>query len=711
MFATLYLERDPLKLADMPGGMVSWVQDAGGFCLVLLLAMMIWARARWPGGLSAWLWGAPDAESSRRWASSLFQFSLIGAVLGYAGAGVLRLLDLMASPSTPEGAEVGKLATSTPPVSDWVRASGWALTFAAACALVAVLLPFLVSLLSLRWRRIWGIARLSFKEAVRRKVLYVFASFLLILLFLGWFVPAKRESQLQTYVTVIFLCLTPILLVSSALLAAFGIPTDIKQQTIHTVVTKPVERFELVLGRFLGYTLLMSSVLLVLTPLSLFYVRRGINPDAAAESLKARDPLYGKLTFQRINEAYTVSEFTSLVDREDHILNVGREWDYHKYIPGVNLEKETGPILQAVWDFDEVPAVLGRRPRVRCEYKFDIYRQSKGKEGEAVRCSFFFHTRYFDPVSNDRTNYYNARNTLRDLQRPGDTRQREAQQEKVRKALPGASDDVVGRLSDGMGKPDEIDDLLAEQYGYHEVQAAKVVDYHTLFVDLPGGLFRNARNGPPGGGTPARAGAPLLTTRVRCESSSQFIGMARYDIYFRQDDPGEEDSHWWAFAWNFCKGTLGLWMVMCLVIGLCVCLSTELSGIIAFLCVMFLYLGGWARSFIQELAEKKNPYGGPLEASYRLFSRKSLALPVDDTTLGKIATGSDDVFRGFARVFIKVLPDVERYSFTDQVANGFNIGLIGQDLLPTLLLLLGYLLPWALLAFYWIKSREIAGAH
>src|SRR5712692_6411457 len=89
MFATLSLERDPLRLADMPGGMVSWVQDAGGFCLVLLLIMMIWARARWPGGLSVWLWGAADPERPRSWVPGLFKCCLLSAALGYAGAGAL----------------------------------------------------------------------------------------------------------------------------------------------------------------------------------------------------------------------------------------------------------------------------------------------------------------------------------------------------------------------------------------------------------------------------------------------------------------------------------------------------------------------------------------------------------------------------------------------------------------------------------------------
>jgi len=105
---------------------------------------------------------------------------------------------------------------------------------------------------------------------------------------------------------------------------------------------------------------------------------------------------------------------------------------------------------------------------------------------------------------------------------------------------------------------------LAEQFGYYEVQAAKVLDYHTLSIDLPGGLFRNARNGPPEKGASPQPGAPPLTARVRCDSPSQFIGMARYDIYFREDDVGENDVSTWAFAKNFFKGALGLWMVMCL---------------------------------------------------------------------------------------------------------------------------------------------------
>jgi hypothetical protein len=152
-------------------------------------------------------------------------------------------------------------------------------------------------------------------------------------------------------------------------------------------------------------------------------------------------------------------------------------------------------------------------------------------------------------------------------------------------------------------------------------------------------------------------------------------------------------------------------MRLCLVIGLCVTLSTELGGIISFLCTMLLYLGGMTHEFIRTLAEGKTPGGGAVESAARLINRKNLMAPLEETTATKVITAADDVFRWFISRVLNIFPDVDRFSFTEQVANGFDIGVFSQDLLPTLLLLLGYLLPWVVLGFYLMKSREIAGNY
>src|SRR5262249_3897396 len=148
------------------------------------------------------------------------------------------------------------------------------------------------------------------------------------------------------------------------------------------------------------------------------------------------------------------------------------------------------------------------------------------------------------------------------------------------------------------------------------------------------GLVENALDGPPGGGEP-QPGAPLLVVRVRCDSPTQFVGMARYDLYLRQDD-AEGGSNAWAFALNFYKASAGLWMRLCLVVGLCVCLSTELGGIISFLCAMLLYLGGMFHEFIRSLAAGTNVGGGSVESAFRLFTRKNLVSPLEETTTTKV---------------------------------------------------------------------------
>src|SRR5262249_14060025 len=161
----------------------------------------------------------------------------------------------------------------------------------------AVLLPMLRNLPALRLRRIWALSRHSFKEALRRRVLIAFSAFLLVILFATWFMPnsGRPEDQLRGYVQVVVFPIALLLLLTALLHSAFSIPTDIRQQTIHTIVTKPVERFEVVLGRFLGFAGLMTVILFVMTGVSLLYVFRGIDPLAAEESLKARDPIYGQL--------------------------------------------------------------------------------------------------------------------------------------------------------------------------------------------------------------------------------------------------------------------------------------------------------------------------------------------------------------------------------------------------------------------------------
>src|SRR5262249_59138311 len=115
---------------------------------------------------------------------------------------------------------------------------------------------------------------------VRSRVVLIFGAMALIFLFADWFVPYKPENQVRNYVRVLYWSMTPLFLMTASLLGSFGIPTDVKSQAIHTIVTKPVEKFEIVLGRFLGYAVLITLGLAAVTGVSILHVARGGTREA-----------------------------------------------------------------------------------------------------------------------------------------------------------------------------------------------------------------------------------------------------------------------------------------------------------------------------------------------------------------------------------------------------------------------------------------------
>ena len=135
--------------------------------------------------------------------------------------------------------------------------------------------------------------------------------------------------------------------------------------------------------------------------------------------------------------------------------------------------------------------------------------------------------------------------------------------------------------------------------------------------------------------------------------------MAKHDLYFRADNPdGTHDRLW--FAWNFCKGALGLWLRLCMVIGLAVVLSTYLSGVISMLATIVLYvLFGLGISFVQEVGTGKNVGGGPLEAALRLGRRDHLAVPLEQTTHQHVSPAEGGRYSAFLLLgMMNIIPDI-----------------------------------------------------
>ena len=124
---------------------------------------------------------------------------------------------------------------------------------------------------------------------------------------------------------------------------------------------------------------------------------------------------------------------------------------------------------------------------------------------------------------------------------------------------------------------------------------------------------------------------------------------------------------------------------------------------------MFLYAAGSLQDYIRSLVENTSAGGGPMESIIRLVRHESLVTPLDPTPGYRVAVTADQFYRVVLRFFQYIFPDVDVFDWTDYVAEGFNIGTV-QIVLLSLVLLAGYLLPCALVAYYLMRSREVASS-
>ncbi|MBU6293169.1 MAG: hypothetical protein KJS91_00685 [Planctomycetes bacterium] len=625
-WAALSLERDPLELAQVISlpNVSNYLLTVGALCS---LCVFLWLLR---GGFGT---VARLAGGSRLAVLSLLILALPMFLLDIAS-----ILALFRPLFLPADAVISADAPLVP-------RPAWANIPLAISGLASILLvaaPFVANLPRLSLRRILAIANLSFKEAIRKRVLYAFTGLLLIVLFGSWFIPSKPTDELRTYVSVVFYAMTVVLMLVGALLAASGLPADIRTQSLFLIVTKPVERVEILLGRLTGTMALMTLVLLALTGAGLLYIIRGVSPDAAEESLKAREPLFGILAFKN-----TTSEA-----KGD---NVGREWEYRGYISGPTQGPSGLVTPQAAWTYATVPAHLGSRDKVQAEFTFDIYRTTKGFENRGVGIGLVITTRNHDPEE------------LR----------------KARERNPGLT-------------PEQI----ATEHGYFQpAGSVTFFDYSTGSVEVPGGLFANAQKGDPQ--------KPALTVTVTCKESTQYVGMARYDFYFRADD-ARAGAQPLRFAGNFLLASFALWLRLLLVISVTLVMSTELSTVISLLMGMVLMMLAHVQEFVRELVEGKSAGGGPLENIKRIIDNSVAAKPLEDTALNTLIQQSDKVVREVLGGLARFLPEVDRLAYyPEYVGNGFAIG--GGDLAGNAIVTVFYILPWLLLGYHLLRWREVAG--
>jgi hypothetical protein len=655
MFGVFLLEREYPKFHEVWPSLVEWNQTYGLVAFIILLSWFLIASIRYLRGRTQSLrfgitWQLANLDAGQGWRLRIFRFLGVLTLLAWVGTLVTSLVFASLPAPTPTPA-VPLSPGQAPPTP---ASSGFASTlYQIACGLALLTLAWepLVSLTHLSWRRLWGLARFSMKEAIRRRVLWGFLLLMLVFLFASWFVPAGRAVW-PTYVKLVFFIMAALTLLTASIVACFSLPHDIRNLSIHTVVTKPVQKFEIVLGRILGLVLLMTGVLFVAGHLSLLFAYRGVDEQNRAAALRARNQLIGNsLDFEELDDR---GQWT----RMKRGVSVGREFDLRQYIAGASNQ-------EAVWRFRLDPGQAQRlrnRGQVTVEFNFDIFRTSKGgtkryTEGVEVMISFVNRAKWNDALFN----------VYREDRYPPNH---------PRAGLPTTAEE------------------RAAKYGYYELpRPIRVVDEQTEQdrVTFPAALLDNVENG-------------WLEIRVSCRTYAQYLGLYKYDLYIL-DDEG-------SFYGNYLKGLFGIWCWMVIVVVLGTVFSTYLNAAVSLMAVWLIMLCGMPipRATIQQLTNTRdyenNPTGGPFESFWRLVNNTKISTQLEQNRSTRFILGTDRASESLFNALYRILPDLGSYERTQFVAEGFNVP--NSELGVSFLLLLLFLIPYLLFGYYLMNLREIA---
>lgn len=220
--------------------------------------------------------------------------------------------------------------------------------------------------LSLSPRRIFAVALLTFREAVRRKALLVFVVFAVLFMFASWFLTGnsdRPEQDIEVYVGFVFTTISWLVLLVGGVLSCFGLPEDIRLRSLHTVVTKPVRRNEIVIGRMMGFGGVCTLILVLMGIIGQIWIVR----QSQGLTLSCRVPIYGVLKFLDRTGAETSKG-----------LNVGDIVETRGFIEG-------GTKGAAVFQF-RLPK--SQPELLRFESRFEAFRTHKGSMDRTIQARY-----------------------------------------------------------------------------------------------------------------------------------------------------------------------------------------------------------------------------------------------------------------------------------------------------------------------------------
>jgi hypothetical protein len=123
-------------------------------------------------------------------------------------------------------------------------------------------------------RRVWAIARMTLLEASRRKVFAILALFAIALLSSTAFFPSIEPSGRLRLMEVWALRAASLFTAIVALfISGWSLPSDFEEKRIYLLVTKPVSKASIFLGKLLGLSLLLAIFVATMGMVTMLFIR------------------------------------------------------------------------------------------------------------------------------------------------------------------------------------------------------------------------------------------------------------------------------------------------------------------------------------------------------------------------------------------------------------------------------------------------------
>jgi ABC-type transport system involved in multi-copper enzyme maturation permease subunit len=535
-------------------------------------------------------------------------------------------------------------------------------------------------------KRVWAIARLAVKESIRRRVIIAPLIYLVILAFSSWYVPTGVQQPAKLFFSYVLGWTTLLVLLISLLVSAFSLPNDFKSKTIYTVVTKPVRAGDIVLGRILGFTIIGTVLLAIMSVFSGIFVWRMLDHTHTVriDSLENVVDAENKVVGQKGRTSTEQNHYHEiLIDADGK--GIAQSTNEHKH---TITSKKRG--TETVYEISGPEELLRARVPYYGKLRFLNRQGTEAPKGISVGAEWTYRS-FIEggtpaaaiwTFNNINESSFGAdANGTQILPLELVVRVFRTYKGNIERGIQGI---VQLRNPDNKAIKSEPWTFTANDNSINSFNWGRTLsDADQKQIDLLKDLVT-----PDG----------RLEVVVQCLDRAQYFGFAQPDCFVRLPDGSP--------LLNFVKAQAGIWVQMVLVIAIGVTCSTLVNAPVAMMFTLSFITLGFFRQFFVDVAIGKQVGGGPLESLYRLVTQMNQVSQLPENFGTQLITSIDVVLKLAMQGLAYILPDLRSLSTANYVAFGYNIpvNLLFQDLIVCA----AYVVGLFVIGYFFLRTREVA---